>query len=71
MVLIFENSGSAAEVKVSAGDSVQGMNDLTLTVEGGMSAITVESGKYMKTTGEDAGNITVTGSVNVYAVLLP
>lgn len=71
MLLIFENSGDATEVKVLAGDSIQGMSDLVLTVESGMSAITVESGKYMKTTGEDAGNITVTGSVNVYAVLLP
>ena len=73
MVLIIENKGSAAAtVTVKAGNGIQGVNDLTMTVNAGsVNALTVESGKYMAVSGEESGYVTVSGAVNVTAVLLP
>ena len=74
ILLILENSGSsAATATVTAGNGLQGTEDLEVAVAaGGKSVVTVESGKFVNVYGGDKGKLTITGTgIKVAAVELP
>ncbi len=76
ILLILEN-GTTSEntVTVKAGDSIQGISDLTVTLASSeKKVITVESGKYMHVSGQNRGCILITAgnaNVKVAAIELP
>lgn len=57
VLILFENtSAEERTVTVLAGDSIQGINDLELTLSASAtSAVALESGRFMFTTGENLG----------------
>lgn len=76
MLIILSNSGDAeTDVTVKAGDGIQATEDITVTVpEGKEVAVSVESGKFLITKGENKGNVLVTcesAGVKARAIELP
>ncbi len=68
MILVINNTGSAATtIVIKAGDSIQGVNDLTLNVATGISLVKLESGRFKNVTGTNKGKIVVrpTAALNV------
>jgi len=62
MVLIIQNEGDdAAETSltVKAGNGIQGVNDLVLTVPVGVSLLKLESGRFKFVSGENKDHIVV------------
>ena len=59
-ILVVSNGGSAeTTLTVKAGNSIQGVCDLTLTVPVGVSLVKLESGRFKFVTGENKGKIVV------------
>lgn len=76
ILLIIENgAGAEKTAAIKAGDSIQGISDLEVTLAAGEKKIlTVESGKYMNVSGPNRGHIVITGtdtSIKVAAIELP
>ncbi len=76
ILLILENATAAENtVTIKAGDSIQGISDLTVTLASSETkVITVESGKYMNVSGQNRGCILITGNnanIKVAAIELP
>lgn len=74
LVLVLQNTGSAAtNITIKAGDSIQGLNDLTLSVPVGINLVQLESGRFKNVTGTNKGKIVVisTGTPKVAVVQLP
>ena len=74
MILVVQNSGSAATtLTVKAGNGIQGVADLTLTVPVGVNLVKLESGRFKNVSGENKGKIVVvspgTPSVGVVAIV--
>lgn len=74
MILVVQNSGSAATtLTVKAGNGIQGVADLTLTVPVGVNLVKLESGRFKNVSGENKGEIVVvspgTPSVGVVAIV--
>ncbi len=74
MILVVQNSGSAATtLTVKAGNGIQGVADLTLTVPVGVNLAKLESGRFKNVSGENKGKIVVvspgTPSVGVVAIV--
>ena len=74
MILVVQNSGSAATtLTVKAGNGIQGVADLTLTVPAGVNLVKLESGRFKNVSGENKGKIVVvstgTPSVGVVAIV--
>jgi hypothetical protein len=67
------NASSATTLTVKAGNSIQGVNDLTLTVPVGISLVKLESGRFKNVSGTNKGKIVVksagTPSVGVVALV--
>lgn len=60
MTLVINNSGSAATtLTVKAGNGIQGVADLTLTVPVGVSLVKLESGRFKNVSGTNKGKIVV------------
>ena len=60
MTLVINNTGSAAtSLTVKAGNGIQGVADLTLTVPVGVSLVKLESGRFKFVTGDNKGKIVV------------
>lgn len=72
MILVI-NAGSATDLTVKAGNGIQGVCDLTLTVPEGVSLVKLESGRFKNVSGENKGKIVVvstgTPSVGVAALV--
>lgn len=58
MILVV-NATAATTLTVKAGNSIQGVCDLTLTVPVGVSLVKLESGRFKNVTGENKGKIVV------------
>ena len=59
-ILVLANSGtSAVDVTIKAGNGLQGVNDLTVSVKAGANAIKLESGRFKFVSGEHKGKILV------------
>ncbi len=59
-ILVLANSGtSAVDVTIKAGNGLQGVNDLTVSVKAGANVIKLESGRFKFVSGEHKGNILV------------
>ena len=75
LILIKNTGGVAAEVSIKAGDGIQATEDTVLSVPGnGEAAVSVESGKFLITKGENKGNILLTGAsenLEIRAIELP
>ena len=76
ILVILENGASVENTAViKAGDSIQGVSDLAVTLAAGeKKVITVESGKFMNVSGENRGCIVIIGTdanVKVAAIELP
>ena len=74
MILVVQNSGSAATtLTVKAGNGIQGVADLVLTVPVGVNLVKLESGRFKNVSGENKGKIVVvspgTPSVGVVAIV--
>lgn len=60
MILVVNNTGSAeTTLTVKAGNGIQGVCDLTLTVPVGVSLVKLESGRFKNVSGENKGKIVV------------
>lgn len=73
MVLVIHNSGSSAtDLTVKAGNGIQGVADLALTVPVGVSLVKLESGRFKFVSGANKGKIIVksTGAPKVGVVAL-
>lgn len=74
MILVVNNGGDAAtNLIVKAGNGIQGVADLTLTVPKGVSLVKLESGRFKFVSGANKGKIVVksagTPSVGVVALV--
>ena len=59
-VLVINNATSAAStLTVKAGNGIQGVCDLTLTVPKGISLVKLESGRFKNVSGDNKGKIVV------------
>ncbi len=72
MILVISAEG-ATDLTVKAGNGIQGVTDLTLTVPKGVSLVKLESGRFKNVSGENKGKIVVvstgTPSVGVAALV--
>lgn len=60
MVLVINNGTSAASsLTVKAGNGIQGVCDMTLTVPKGISLVKLESGRFKNVSGDNKGKIVV------------
>lgn len=76
ILLIIENGASSEKTaRIEAGDGIQGISDLVMELAANEKRIvTVESGKYMKTCGENRGAVIIKGTdanIKVAAIELP
>lgn len=76
ILIILENAAAAEKaVTVLAGDSIQGVHDLAITLSANETkVITVESGRYMHVSGDNRGCVIIKGAdvnVKVAAIELP
>ena len=76
ILIILENAAAAEKaVTVLAGDSIQGVRDLAITLSANeKKVITVESGRYMHVSGDNRGCVIIKGAdanVKVAAIELP
>ncbi len=74
LVILFENTSSKADAKIMAGTGIQGVADITVSLEGNKTtALSVESGAFKQTNGENKGCVIVKApsTVNVTLVKLP
>lgn len=74
MILVINNTGSASvTLTVEAGNSIQGVADLSVTVPVGVSLLKLESGRFKNVTGTNKGKIVIkstgTPSVGVAALV--
>lgn len=71
-VLVIDAS-AATDLTVKAGNGIQGVTDLTLSVPEGISLVKLESGRFKNVSGENKGKIVVvstgTPSVGVAALV--
>ena len=69
------NASAAKTVTFAAGDAIQGVEDMTVSVAAGATLLfTVESGRFLVTRGENRGMMLVKGEsadIQVGAVVLP
>lgn len=73
IVLVVQNSeDDATDLTVKAGNGIQGVCDLVLSVPTGVSLLKLESGRFKNVTGENKGKIVVvsTGTPSVGIVAL-
>ena len=73
MILVVQNSGSnATTLTVKAGNGIQCVADLTLTVPVGVNLVKLESGRFKNVSGENKGKIVVvsTGAPSVGVVAI-
>ncbi len=75
ILVLLENTASGEKtVTVEAGDGIQGVNPLSVSLEAkGSYAIVLESGKYMHTVGENSGCVVLKcdAEVKASAIELP
>lgn len=74
MILVVNNGGDAAvSLTVKAGNGIQGVADLTLSIPKGVSLVKLDSGRYKFVSGPNKGKIVVksagTPSVGVAALV--
>lgn len=74
MILVIDNGGTAATtLTVKAGNGIQGVCDLALTVPVGVSLVKLESGRFKFVSGSNKGKIVVvspgTPKVGVAAIV--
>jgi hypothetical protein len=72
MILVV-NAGAATTLTVKAGNGIQGVEDLVLSVPKGISLLKLESGRFKNVSGESKGKIVVvsdgTPSVGTVAIV--
>lgn len=71
--LLIIEATAAGKATVKAGTGIQGTRDLEITfADAGTQCVTLESGAFLQTVGEDKGSFVVTGSnLKAAAVVLP
>ena len=72
-VLVISNAGNTAtDLTVKAGNGIQGVTDLVLTVPKGVSLVKLESGRFKNVSGANKGKVIVvsTGTPSVGVVAL-
>ena len=63
LVLVQNSASSEGTVTVKAGNGIQGVNDLTVTVPASSTtALVLDSGRYKNVSGNDRGKVVVLGS---------
>lgn len=75
-LLLIQNSASSdGTVTVKAGNGIQGVNDLIVTVpQSSTTALVLDSGRYKNVSGADKGKVVVLGSaetIKLCVVVLP
>ena len=64
IVLVIQHTGTTATtLTVKAGNGIQGVCDLTLTVPAGVSLLKLESGRFKNVSGTNKGKIVVSSPV--------
>ena len=74
LILIENAGGETATAVIHKGDGIQGVADMEVEIEAGATVcIVVESMKFKNMSGENKGNVLITGSANlkVGCVVLP
>ena len=65
-VLVVNNTGSsAATLTVLAGNGLQGVSDLVVSIPAGINLIKLESGRFLNVSGENKGKIVIKSSAAV------
>ena len=67
-VILFNNTGSAGTAVITAGTGIQGVQDVTVDVPAGFSAMVVESGFHKQTTGTNKGGLVIKPSATTITV---
>ena len=66
LILLHNGNASPFDVKVKAGNGLQGINDLSVNVAGNKTtALVLESGAFKNVKGENAGKVKITGNANL------
>ena len=75
LLLITNGNASAQKATIVQGDSLQGVEDLEISIEANKTvAIVVESGKFMNVSGDNKGYVIIKGEsadIKVQAIELP
>lgn len=77
ILLVLENADAsgAKTATIKAGNSIQGVSDLEVSIAAsGKMALVVESGAYMNVTGDNKGKVVILGTdtnIKVAAIVLP
>ena len=73
-LLVFENGGGDGTVTIKAGNGIQGVADLELTVPAGVHGVVINSGEHKFVSGEHKGNVHIIPSattIKLGAIVLP
>lgn len=66
LILLHNGDASPFDVKVLAGNGIQGTNDLSVNVAANKTtALVLESGAFMNVSGENKGKVKITGNTNL------
>ena len=75
LILVQNSATSEGTVTVKAGNGIQGVNDLTVTVPASSTmALVLDSGRYKNVSGADRGKVVVLGSaatIKLAVIVLP
>lgn len=75
LLLTNDHASASKDATIKAGNSLQGTEDLVVSVPAGKTyGVVVESGKYKNVTGDNKGNVIITGAstdIKVQAIELP
>jgi hypothetical protein len=62
VIIVNNTTSSSVTVTVKAGNGIQGVSDLVLTAESGISVFKIESGRFKNVSGDYKGKIVLTSS---------
>lgn len=62
VIIVNNTTSGSVTVTVKAGNGIQGVSDLVLTAESGISVFKIESGRFKNVSGDNKGKIVLTSS---------
>ena len=72
MILLVNDGGNTATATVKAGNGIQGVNDLVVSLDAGkFTFVCLDSGRFKNMSGTDKGKVILTGTAKVAVFELP
>jgi hypothetical protein len=72
LVFIHNAGSAAATVTIKAGNGIQGVNDLSMSLAAGQyTFVSLDSGRFKNVSGDDKGKVIITGAVKLAVFKLP